>query len=303
MICARPNRAKGGGYESHDSYEEHGGTTFIERIFCDIDNIHVMRDSLVKVIEALNNPNKKGEKKWFELLDDSKWMQHLRLILIASNRVVDRIKNNGHSTLIHCSDGWDRTAQLAAVSQLCLDGYYRTLEGFLVLIDKEWCAFGHKFQDRIGHTVNKPQDTERSPVFIQFLDAVYQLMCQFPEAFEFSERLLIFIAEHLFSARFGNFLFNNVKDRLAHNLHTKTRSIWSFILHQDNRRQFLHPIYDKNSHLFTLVPNTSVIRMTFWIRLYNKANPSTPRDQLLEWALKMQQRSTKAAEKSDPTNM
>jgi len=189
------------------------------------------------------------------------------------------------------------------VSQLCLDGYYRTLEGFLVLIDKEWCAFGHKFQDRIGHTVNKPQDTERSPVFIQFLDAVYQLMCQFPEAFEFSERLLIFIAEHLFSARFGNFLFNNVKDRLAHNLHTKTRSIWSFILHQDNRRQFLHPIYDKNSHLFTLVPNTSVIRMTFWIRLYNKANPSTPRDQLLEWALKMQQRSTKAAEKSDPTNM
>ena len=37
-----------------------------------------MRDSLAKVIEALNNPNKKGEKKWFELLDDSKWMQHLR---------------------------------------------------------------------------------------------------------------------------------------------------------------------------------------------------------------------------------
>ena len=72
------NRARGGGYESHDSYEEHGGTTFIERIFCDIDSIHVMRDSLAKVIEALNNPNKKGEKKWFELLDDSKWMQHLR---------------------------------------------------------------------------------------------------------------------------------------------------------------------------------------------------------------------------------
>jgi hypothetical protein len=37
-----------------------------------------MRDSLVKVVEALNNPNKKSEKKWFELLDDSKWMQHLR---------------------------------------------------------------------------------------------------------------------------------------------------------------------------------------------------------------------------------
>ena len=39
-----------------------------------------MRDSLVKVIEALNNSNKKSEKKWFELLDDSKWMQHLRFV-------------------------------------------------------------------------------------------------------------------------------------------------------------------------------------------------------------------------------
>jgi myotubularin-related protein 1/2 len=118
-------------------------------------------------VKKLITTKQQARRDAFRQKTDCLIYKNFRLILIASNRVVDRIKNNGHSTLIHCSDGWDRTAQLAAVSQLCLDGYYRTLEGFLVLIDKEWCAFGHKFQDRIGHTVNKPQDTERSPVFIQ----------------------------------------------------------------------------------------------------------------------------------------
>lgn len=44
----------------------------------------------------------------------------------------------GDPVLVHCSDGWDRTAQLASLSQLLLDPYYRTLDGFQV----RWCGHG-----------------------------------------------------------------------------------------------------------------------------------------------------------------
>ena len=90
--------------------------------------------------------------------------------------------------LVHCSDGWDRTAQVCATAQLLLDPHYRTIEGFAVLVEKEWCAFGHKFRDRCGHG-SAAHHSERSPVFVQWLDVVWQLLEQHPVAFEFSEVL------------------------------------------------------------------------------------------------------------------
>ncbi len=51
----------------------------------------------------------------------------------------------------------DRTAQICATTQVLLDPFFRTIEGLAVLIEKDWCAFGHKFQgktpciDRLCH--------------------------------------------------------------------------------------------------------------------------------------------------------
>lgn len=55
--------------------------------------------------------------------------------------------------------------------QLYMDPYYRTLAGFEVLVEKEWCSFGHMF----GLRAHSDSPTESSPVFLQWLDAVWQV--------------------------------------------------------------------------------------------------------------------------------
>lgn len=70
----------------------------------------------------------------------------LQLILAGALRIADKVESGKTSVVVHCSDGWDRTAQLTALAMLMLDGYYRTIRGFEVLVEKEWLSFGHRFQ-------------------------------------------------------------------------------------------------------------------------------------------------------------
>ncbi|KAK1134323.1 Myotubularin- protein 2, variant 3 [Melipona bicolor] len=200
MPNAVANKAKGGGYESEDAYQN------AELVFLDIHNIHVMRESLRKLKE-LCFPTI-DEARWLSGIESTVWLKHIKYVLAGALRIVDKVENHKTSVLVHCSDGWDRTAQLTALAMLMLDPYYRTIKGFEVLIEKEWLSFGHKFQQRIGHGDEHHSDADRSPVFLQFMDCVWQISRQFPNAFEFNEHFLITILDHLYSCRFGTFLFS-----------------------------------------------------------------------------------------------
>jgi len=69
------------------------------------------------------------------------------------------ILDDKRNVLVHCSDGWDRTSLLCALAQQLLDPHYRTIAGFLQLIDKDWLQFGHKFHQRYGMFSSKHGDS------------------------------------------------------------------------------------------------------------------------------------------------
>lgn len=158
--------------------------------------------------------NTEPDKSFAKLIEQSEWLQQIRGLLQLSGAVVDLIDLQESSVCLSLEDGWDVTSQLSALAQLCLDPYYRTIEGFRVLIEKEWLAFGHRF----GHRSNLKPASSRSgspfaPTFLQFLDAVYQIHLQFPLAFEFNEYYLRFLAYHSVSCRFRTFLFDCERER------------------------------------------------------------------------------------------
>ncbi|VCU39500.1 Bgt-1133, partial [Blumeria graminis f. sp. tritici] len=150
IVDARPTvnalamQAVGLGSENMDHYK------FASKIYLGIDNIHVMRDSLGKVIEAIKDSDISKISPNKEKLAKSGWLKHITGLLEGSALIARQVGIRHSNVLIHCSDGWDRTSQLSALAQLLLDPYYRTIDGFIVLIEKDWLAFGHMFQHRSG---------------------------------------------------------------------------------------------------------------------------------------------------------
>lgn len=93
-----------------------------------------------------------------------------------------------------------------------MDSYFRTYEGFQMLIEKEWLSFGYPFESRAsssGAGAAPPTSAKsgkfQSPVFIMFLDCVWQCLQQYPCAFEFNEAFLLALAEHSQASRFGTY--------------------------------------------------------------------------------------------------
>lgn len=296
IIDARPtvnavaNTAKGAGTENMDYYKEG------KKVYLGIDHIHTMRESLAKVVEALReadqllasiNNDLPENVPGLAVLDKqalrrSGWLRHLSAIMEGTLIITKNIHINSSHVLIHCSDGWDRTSQLSALSQLCLDPFYRTIRGFQILIEKDWLSFGHKFLDRCGHlssdkfflspTVDPNSGSgaeaaqaflasvqnrftsqhhikETSPIFHQFLESVRQVQRQFPERFEFNERFLRKLYYHLYSCQFGTFLFNCERDRKIGDgsgppATERTVSVWDYFNSPTEMSQNLNPQYD-----------------------------------------------------------
>ncbi|KAL0206677.1 hypothetical protein P9112_001984 [Eukaryota sp. TZLM1-RC] len=260
-------------------------------LFADIPNIHVVRESFKKLkylvdVERTSlhsrTPSNAGslvskshaspvmlppavckavnrDSKFLTALDQTNWLRYIQLILAAST-VCAQSLCDGVPVIVHCTHGFDRTSQVSALSQLMADSYYRTIHGFAVLVEKEFGTSGAPLGKRsIGKDLS-----QRSPIFIQFLDCVFQILSQYSESFEYTEEFLRALAILFYSGSCGTFLFDCEKDRIENKASEHTVSVWNLLAMEGDR--FVNKNYCP--HSTPVWPKLSSMYIRLWRSLY-----------------------------------
>ena len=304
QAAALGNQTMGGGFESGATHN------FCRVKFHGIDNIHGVTKAFTKLKQIIHLFNGKQPREgFFGQLHESSWLYHIQRVLLCTVDTAEALER-GDSVMVHCTDGWDRTSQVTSLAMMLLDPYFRTLHGFCVLVEKEWCSFGHKFAERCNHMISgdtycqvdsgvAASDTETqqqqaqhklqpSPIFVQWLDCVFQIMRQFPQKFEFTTKVLEFLSTEVYSCMYGTFITNNEKERVFEGVKLRTSSVWTVLLEAARSERsgaaplhYLNASYSykealefirkkRNNGIDFISPCCSSKRVVFWEDFYLK---------------------------------
>ncbi|CAI9540989.1 unnamed protein product, partial [Staurois parvus] len=154
------------------------------------------------------------DSKWFSLLNTSNWLEIVRQCLKKAIEVIDYLETQKINVVLKEDTASDFCCVIASLVQIMMDSYYRTRAGFQSLIQKEWVMGGHQFLDRCNHL--RSNENEQAPVFLLFLDCVWQLVQQYPLAFEFSETYLTVLSDSINIPIFSTFFFNSPHQKDTH---------------------------------------------------------------------------------------
>ena len=267
---ASSDKVRGGGYESEDYKPK------FHHFQRPLERVSNMLESLVKFMKALK-ANHSSVESYLLAIESSKWLDHVRSLIIHASLMFQILNQEYTSVLVHGLEGRDTTLCSTSLTQIIADAECRRMRGFQELIHREWVLAGHPFEERLSSLFvqNKAKDSRKvaAPVFLLFLDAVWQFTRCFPTQFEFNEAFLIFLAESAYSRTFGNFLCNNECERISNAVFSKTMSIWQYLSIQSNCSRFYNGLYNphkvKPLH-FPLSPENIVPWTSLYLRRSNR---------------------------------
>ncbi|NWR77220.1 MTMRC protein, partial [Centropus unirufus] len=190
--------------------------------------------------------------KWFSLLESTNWLEIIRRVLKKAIEVVECLERQHTNVLLIEESATDLCCVISSLVQVMMDSYNRTKLGFQSLIQKEWVAGGHAFLDRCNHL--RRSDKEEAPVFLLLLNCVWQLVQQYPPAFEFTETYLTVLSDSLYVPIFSTFFFNSQHQKdtntTGESLNTQSGpfrflTVWDFSVQFDPKaKAFLNnPLY------------------------------------------------------------
>ena len=73
------------------------------------------------------------------------WLSHVQNVLKTSLRISNYLVKKEANVLVYCTKGNKATPVITSLTQIFCDKYYRTFEGFKVLVHKEWCYYLYNF--------------------------------------------------------------------------------------------------------------------------------------------------------------
>ena len=73
-------------------------------------------------------------------------------------------------------------------------------------------------------------------------DSLSRKLYQFPNAFEFNDDLLLFLAKYYSTNLYGTFMFNSEKERVERDAKNNTTSVWSDVM--KNASKFKNVYYN-----------------------------------------------------------
>ncbi|XP_061820049.1 myotubularin-related protein 10 isoform X1 [Nerophis lumbriciformis] len=177
-----------------------------------LPNIQEIQSSFIKIRQiCVIDPFEESEERWLSAIENSRWLEYVRAFLKHAAEMVYHLEGRNVSVVLQEEEDRDLNCVVSSLVQLMLDPHYRSFFGFQSLVQKEWVMAGHRFLDRCNHL--KKNDKEESPVFMLFLDCVWQMMNQYPAAFEFTETYLTVLSDSMWIPLFSTFLFSSSKQR------------------------------------------------------------------------------------------
>ncbi|XP_043935832.1 myotubularin-related protein 11 [Protopterus annectens] len=201
----------------------------------EIQTAHVKLRNLCMAFES---SVAESDEKWLSTLENTHWLEYVRLCLKKSWEVASLLAERCLCAVLQEPEDRDLNCLVASVVQVMSEPHFRTIRGFQSLIQKEWVVAGHQFRQRLNFARDK--DKEESPVFLLFLDCVWQLLQQYPTSFEFTEAYLLAVHDSTHIPFFSTFLSNSQRERQKTNQHLPSEQSytpvngWSNLSSRDN---------------------------------------------------------------------